>query len=412
MRFAVGYQLPDVDDEPVVEIVREFRGQIDEVYFPWLDVPSGRSPMSGVHGISNDEARERLEADLNAFRAMGVKLNLLLNASCYGGRAFSRELAERVRKIVGRLAATVALDTVTTMSPMLACLVKRDFPDIDVRASVNMRLGTVRAFDYVRDLFDSFTMQREYNRDLARIAQLREWCDREGKTLHILANSGCLAWCAVQTFHDNLVSHEAEAVGHPPVSDNVPVFCWQYYRNRDHWVTFLQNTWVRPEDVHHYEGLFDVMKLATRMHASPRRVIRAYCATNASAATCPTSWSRDTDRSSPLTSGTTPASVTTGSTVSPTPPPPPRWTPGMPRSSTVCWSTWARRCTWTARRVTPSRPLRLPRRPSPDSGSGRTGRRSSTRTTPTCPCRACRGCGRHRGSSRSFASPVRWRPAW
>ena len=276
MRFAVGYQLPDADEEPLVEIVREFREKIDEVYFAWLDMPSGRSPMSGTGGVTNEEARERLEADLEAFREMGMKLNLLLNASCYGAGAFSRELAARVHKIVGHLTETVGLDTVTTMSPMIAEVVKCDFQDVDVRASINMRLGTVRAFEYVAHLFDSYTMQREHNRDLERIDELKRWCDREGKTLHILVNSGCLAWCAVQTFHDNVVSHEAQAAAHPPVSDDIPAFCWKYFRDREHWGTFLENTWIRPEDVRHYERFFDVMKLATRMHANPRLVIRAY----------------------------------------------------------------------------------------------------------------------------------------
>ena len=38
----------------------------------------------------------------------------------------------------------------------------------------------------------------------------------------------------------------------------------------------LQNTWIRPEDIHHYEDLFDTVKLATRMHSLPGMVIDAY----------------------------------------------------------------------------------------------------------------------------------------
>ena len=34
---------------------------------------------------------------------------------------------------------------------------------------------------------------------------------------------------------------------------------------------------MRPEDLHHYEDLFDTVKLATRMHARPGMVIDAYC---------------------------------------------------------------------------------------------------------------------------------------
>ena len=46
MKFAVGYQLPDGDEEPLVEVVRDFREHIAEVYFPWADMPSGRAPLA------------------------------------------------------------------------------------------------------------------------------------------------------------------------------------------------------------------------------------------------------------------------------------------------------------------------------------------------------------------------------
>ena len=54
MKVAVGYQLPEDDEEPLTSIVADFRDHIDEVYFPWLDMPSGRSPMAST---SADSAR-------------------------------------------------------------------------------------------------------------------------------------------------------------------------------------------------------------------------------------------------------------------------------------------------------------------------------------------------------------------
>lgn len=277
MKFAVGYQLPEDDEEPLVDIVRDFADKIDEVYFPWPHMASGRSPMGSMGGDVDWRALGRLEADLRAFRDMGVRLDLLLNASCYGRYGSSRRLVDLVCSIVAHLSGGVGLDAVTTMSPAVARTVKRELPEVDVRASVNMRLGTVKSLEYVADLFDSFCIQREHNRDLERIGELRNWCDRAGKRLHILVNSGCLNFCSVQTYHDNLVSHENEVSEMLNVTDDVPAMCWRHYRRREHWVTFLQNSWVRPEDVHHYEPFFQVMKLATRMHANPHMVIRAYC---------------------------------------------------------------------------------------------------------------------------------------
>lgn len=56
----------------------------------------------------------------------------------------------------------------------------------------------------------------------------------------------------------------------------LPYACWNYLKKRKNWVSILQNTWIRPEDVHHYEPYVSMMKLATRMHALPRMVVDAY----------------------------------------------------------------------------------------------------------------------------------------
>lgn len=276
MKFAIGYQLPDEDEEPFVNLVADYAQRIDEVYFPWLDMPSGRSPMATREGFVDLEAQAKLERDLGSLREMGVKLDLLLNASCYGRWGTSRRLVNHVCSVVHHLHERFALDAVTTMSPVIAAAVKEHFSGVDVRASVNMRLGTARAMEYVAHLFDSFYVQREYNRDLGRIDELFSWADANRKRLFMLANSGCLLWCAVQTFHDNLVSHERDVAETVNVSADSPALCWSFYRDRANWTRFLQNSWIRPEDLHHYDGLFPVVKLATRMHARPRMVMEAY----------------------------------------------------------------------------------------------------------------------------------------
>jgi len=275
MKFAIGYQLPDEDDSTLA-IVRDFREHVHEVYFPWLSMPSGRSPMMTPDEAADEGLRACFEGELAEIAATGVKLDLLLNASCYGAAACSRSLVDAVHSVIVRLLETSGLHAVTTMSPIIAEAVKRSFPRLDVRASVNMRLGTVQAMQYVADMFDSFYVQREFNRDITRLMELKAWADANGKRLFLLANSGCLNWCAVQTFHDNLVAHEAEAALNADMGFDAPPQCWRFLMRPENRVFFLRNSWIRPEDLHHYEHLFDVVKLATRMHANPRRVVEAY----------------------------------------------------------------------------------------------------------------------------------------
>ncbi|MBC7321181.1 U32 family peptidase [bacterium] len=266
------------DEESIVEVVKEFREHIEEVYFPWLDMPSGRSPMTKREGFVDWKGQEKLERDLSILKDMGIKLDLLLNADCYGGESLSEHLANFVRSIIAYLKDNVGVDIVTTTSLMIAKVIKEEFPDIEIRASVNMRIGTIKAMEYISELFDSFYIQREYNRDIRRIEEMKEWADQNGKKLCFLVNSGCLNFCSGQTFHDNLVAHEAEIVTRKNVNirDWDPSICWNYYKIRENWVKFLQNSWIRPEDLHNYDKYFSIAKLATRTHSNPRKVIEAY----------------------------------------------------------------------------------------------------------------------------------------
>jgi collagenase-like PrtC family protease len=277
IKFAVGYQLPEGEEEPLVDIVRFYRDHIAEVYFSWLDQSSGRSSLINRRGMVNWSGQERMEHDLAAIRQMGIKLDLLFNANCYGGKALSTYLANSVCSTIDHIGQVAGgLEIVTTTSPAVAHTVKEHFPGIEVRASVNMRIGTVKGMQYLSELYDSFYVQREFNRDLDYIRELLEWTRANNKGLYMLANSGCLVHCSAQTFHDNLVAHEQEICETVNVENWTPYACWNYYKDKANWASFLQNTWVRPEDLDQYDGLFPVIKLATRMHARPGMVIGAY----------------------------------------------------------------------------------------------------------------------------------------
>ncbi|MDD4017731.1 MAG: hypothetical protein PHV28_07270 [Kiritimatiellae bacterium] len=276
MNFAVGYQHIDGGDA-FSTLVAEHADCVREVYFALPNMVSGRPPLGHAFADSMDDVRSVLEDELQTLRRIGVKLDLLLNANCYGERAVSLSLEKEVRDNIARLETLGCRpEIVTTTSPMIARTVKKYFPDIETRASVNMRIGTVQAMGYIADLFDSFYLQRDLQRNLSHVRQVRAWCDRNNKKLCLLANSGCLRFCPGQIFHDNLIAHSADVEKRENLPDWNPHVCWNLYRNPENFVEILRSTWIRPEDLHLYEGLIDTVKLATRQHANPRMVISAY----------------------------------------------------------------------------------------------------------------------------------------
>ena len=276
MRFSVGYQLRETPD--FTEEILRLRERISEVYFSWGDFANGRNSLPILDGLTPWEAQRRQEEELAAFSGAGIALHLLFNATCYGRDSLSRAFFTKIGNTVDYLAGRYALRGITTTSPLIGRFIHENFKGLDVRASVNMGIGTVEGLDYAAEYYDSFYLAREYNRDFGRIREAKAWCGKNGRKLYGLANSGCLNHCSAHVFHDNLVSHEAEIAA----MDNGYAFegvCRGYLAKPEHRPALLTHTsFIRPEDTALYEGLFGSLKLATRVSPCPVRILRAYTA--------------------------------------------------------------------------------------------------------------------------------------
>lgn len=274
MKYSVGYQMRD--DRGFLEYIVRQKDKIQEVYFSWGDFPNGRNNQLRKTGLTPWEAQRRQEEELSWLATHGIRFNLLFNATCYGKDSQSRAFFQKVGETVDYIGEHMGLDSITTTSPLIGKFIHENFPGVDVRASVNMGVGTIHGMDYVSEYFDSFYIQREYNRDFDRIRELKTWCENSGKKLYMLANGGCLNHCSAHVFHDNLVSHETEI----SAMDNGYAFrgiCADYLTREGNAQALLEKTsFIRPEDISLYEGLIPMMKLATRVHARPERVLRAY----------------------------------------------------------------------------------------------------------------------------------------
>ena len=274
MKFIVGY--PIKSNKPFLNEIICHKDSISEVYFSWGDMPNGRSILKESDSETLFEAQLRQMEDLRLLCSNGLKLNLLFNANCYGRDSQSRSFFNKIGDLTDYLQEELNVASVTTSSPLIAKFIKENFGGTDVRASVNMEIGSVEGISYLSDTFDSFYVKREFNRDARTLAKLREWCDANGKQMYLLANSGCLNYCSAHTFHDNLVAHESEIAA----MDNGYQFrgvCWDFLSKKENADKWLQRTnFIRPEDTLLYEGFVPAMKLATRVNSSPSRVLKAY----------------------------------------------------------------------------------------------------------------------------------------
>lgn len=273
MKYMVGLK---TTDEKLLHCIRENKEHIYEVYFSWGDFANGRSNQLENVEYAPWELQDMQRSALQELSCEGIAFNLLFNANCYGKDSQSRAFFHKVGTTIDYVAEHYGLQSVTTTSPLIAKFVHENFKGIEVRASVNMEIGTIQGMEYVADYFDSYYMKRELNRDFNAIKMLHQWCRGNGKQMFLLANSGCLNYCSAHNFHDNLVAHESEIAK----MDNAYAFqgvCREFLRNENHYQALINNTnFIRPEDMHLYEPYFTAAKLATRVHKNPSMVVNSY----------------------------------------------------------------------------------------------------------------------------------------
>lgn len=274
MKFAVGYQACPTAE--FIERILAYKERVYEVYFSFGDMPNGRHRQTESETYLPHEITLRQLSDLSMLAEGGIPLNLLFNAACYGKDTASRAFFNKIGNTVDYLASHLPLRSVTTTSPLIAKFIKENFSSLSVRASVNMEIGTPEGMDYLADRFDSFYVKRELNRNFAALRRLKAYADENGKELFMLANSGCFNYCSSHIFHDNMVAHESDIMAMDNAYDYRGT-CWEYLKREGKQHALVQNTnYVRPEDMHLYEGLVTAAKLATRVNRSPIRVLDAY----------------------------------------------------------------------------------------------------------------------------------------
>ena len=273
-KFAVGHYLTEKPDDPLsfAELAKKFAPRLREVYFPWPGLSNARAK---VYNKPDDEAR--IAADLKYCREHGMKLDILANATCYGDTAFTVEQRKQILSIIGKLDDMgLKPEIVTTTSPYIAKVFKLNFPDIEVRASVNMRLRNTLALEYLAPMYDSYYICRDVQRDLPTFRLMAKWCHDHGKKLCMLANSGCVRNCPWQVFHETLLSHKFTDAFPEMDNQNLNLVCNQIFTQKKTLADFLRCTWIRPEDVHVFEPELETIKLSTREAKFPHEIVEAY----------------------------------------------------------------------------------------------------------------------------------------
>ena len=279
-KFAFGYFFGVRNGFSFRDLAEQYAPFLKEVYFPWPGLLSARV-------LSGDPVpqRKQLADDLRFCRSKGMALDLLVNATCYGDKAFTADQKKDYFANLKEMGDSgIMPEIVTTTSPYIATISKKYDGSIDRRASVNMRLNSTIAMEYVADEFDSFYISRDLQRDLPTVKMFAEWGKKNNRKICMLANSGCLRNCPWQTFHETLLAHKSifvqgeeqqQAIREMMAIQMHPTLCIELAKNKQY-EEILRATWIRPEDLFRYDPYISVFKLSTREADRPDLILKAY----------------------------------------------------------------------------------------------------------------------------------------
>jgi hypothetical protein len=271
-KFAFGYFFGKCNGFSFRDLAEQYAPYLKEVYFPWPGLLSARE-------LEGDPVplRKTLVDDLKFCRSKGLSLDLLVNATCYGDLSFTPTQREDYYENLKELSSHGLMpEIVTTTSPYIARVTQKFDKSVDRRASVNMRLNSTLAMEYVMDEFDSFYVGRDVQRDLPTMKLFAEWARKVGRRICMLANSGCLRLCPWQTFHETLLSHNYKHALPEIKKLNMSSSLCSGLMADKQFEEILRATWIRPEDLHNYEPYVSVIKLSTREADRPDLILKAY----------------------------------------------------------------------------------------------------------------------------------------
>jgi collagenase-like PrtC family protease len=228
-----------------------------------FDIVGGARPGFVLPQVDRNDVKEYIQA----CHQRGLEFSYLLNAPCLGNLQYSRKGYGQLIDLLEWIDRSGA-DSVTVGIPYLIDLVKKRFPRLKVKVSTTARVNTVRkALQYEEMGVEEIIIDEHINREFRSLEAIRKAVQCN---LELIVNNICLWQCPYNYEH---VNHD----GHASREGEEEQYCYlQYpgylclYRKLMDPVELLKSPWIRPEDIHHYEGLgYDHFKITERFKRTP-----------------------------------------------------------------------------------------------------------------------------------------------
>jgi len=257
MKFSVGYNY----DSGMFAFLKKHKNAIEAFYFP---IPQGYGG-SGRHRNEPPLYPKQIPALLKTCRTLGIKSQLLFNATCEGRHGFRKSVFNNVAAYIQEL-KDQGLDAVVLANPVYMSALKKKMPDLIIESSVNCYVRSVEHAMHLRDMgVDVVTVDRDINRDIDLIKKIKH---ATGLKIRLMLNEGCLGHCPYRVSHYNYISHKGIPRASCMEGVFLDAFCISLYVKNP--LKVFRIPFVPPEALSYYKGCADFYKLSTRVFTTQR----------------------------------------------------------------------------------------------------------------------------------------------
>jgi collagenase-like PrtC family protease len=267
--FSVPYNDDPETLEEVFRLKRVGNNRIREVFL------SGPQEYSGSGRVTSKLSLDEFIKVVDKIHKEGLRVNLVMNPICEGSNWYSSEVLNTRMEYLRLVHKEHGVEAVTIANPVYMKEVRRQFPDIEICASVLSDIDSVRRAIIFKEFgANTITPDANINRNLKLLKEIKK---ATGVELKIMVNEGCLYKCPFRKFHFNYISHESiegKTEGH---SYSFPANCCLPITVIDT-SQVLKSCWIRPEDTSKYNEVTSYFKVVGREAPRSRalRSIKAY----------------------------------------------------------------------------------------------------------------------------------------
>ena len=295
MKFSIPY---NGHNNFMKDMVNEYGSFIKEIYLAPNKMMTHTGRMNDAYNKQFNETPQEYEnkiTELMSFAyANNIKINMLFNGSFINLDYYTQEGFQKLYDYIDLNYRRRYLTGITIIDPYLVTQLKKirdnEWPNLEIHASVNMYANDINRVKILEDLgMDSICIDRDINRDMEKLKKIRENTNTE---LKIMVNEGCLMGCPFRKNH-----HERKEVYtgnsellldirkslvkrfEKPITDKL-AFCIEKYLEDTSQI--FRSPFIRPEDLHYYDGIADTYKIAGREMDCERlgTIIKAYVTRN------------------------------------------------------------------------------------------------------------------------------------